>query len=466
MTGLDVVATLSRSMPDSPQPAPVRIVHLGVGNFHRAHQAWYVDRSPDANEWGIAGFTGRRPDMARALAPQDGLYTMITRHRDGDEFTLIGSLVAVHAADEHEQFLDYLARPELAMITITVTEVGYVRGSDGRLDLGSELIMDDIAALRGDQAAAVKSLPAKLVAGLLARRAAGAGSLTLLSCDNLPENGEVTKIVVTDLARAVDETLINWIDEHVDFATSMVDRITPATTDQDREVAATHWGLIDAEPVPTEPFSEWVVAGQFPNGRPQWEAAGVSMVDDVAPFEQRKLWLLNGSHSLLAYAGSILGFETIDEAIADPTCRAWVETFWDEAARYLSVPPEDVVSYRAALIDRFSNIRVRHQLAQIAADGSTKIAVRHLPTIGRERAAGRLPEGCATAVAAWVLHLRGLGAPVKDLAAGPAQAAAAEPDLQQAIVGVLDILQPGLSDDHDFVALVVRQAEALLARAA
>ena len=392
----------------------MRIVHLGVGNFHRAHQAWYTAHAPDADRWGIAGFTGRRPDMADALTPQDGLYTLITRHAAGDAYELIGSLAAVHPATGHEAFLAYLADPATAIITITVTEAGYLRNVQGRLDLDHPGVVADLAALRADPRSPVTSLPGKLVAGLLARRAAETGPITILSCDNLPENGEVTRVVVTDLASRVDPTLPTWIEEQVDFATSMVDRITPATTDQDRTLVVEATGRWDAEPVPTEPFSEWVVSGRFPAGRPRWEDAGAQLVDDVGPFEQRKLRLLNGSHSLLAYAGSIRGHDTIDEAIADPICRAWVEQYWDEAGRHLDLPEDEIAAYRSALLERFSNPRVRHRLAQIAADGSTKLVIRILPTIRAERAVGRIPAGCATAIAAWVLHLRGRGAPVND----------------------------------------------------
>ena len=316
---------LSRSLLDLPAPAPVRIVHLGLGNFHRAHQAWYTDHSPDADQWGIAAFTGRRSDTADALAPQDGLYTLITRSAEGDRYEVIGALSAVHPAAEHEAYLDYLRRPEVAIVTITVTEAGYLRGADGHLDTGQGVVTVDLQALRSDARAPVGSLPAKLVAGLLARRASGSTALTIVSCDNLPENGAVTRTVVQDLATLVDETLPAWIDANVDFATSMVDRITPVTTDADRALVEQACGYVDAAPVPTEPFSEWVVSGGFAAGRPRWEEAGATIVGDVEPFERRKLSLLNGSHSMLAYAGSIRGYQTIDEAIADPACRSWVE---------------------------------------------------------------------------------------------------------------------------------------------
>jgi fructuronate reductase len=455
------IRRLSRSLPDTPPAAPVRIVHLGVGNFHRAHQAWYTAHSPDADQWGIAAFTGRRSDTADALAPQDGLYTLITRSAEGDTFELIGALSAVHAAAEHERYLAYLSRPELAIITITVTEAGYLRGADGHLDAGRDVVASDVQVLRSNPRGPVASLPAKLAAGLLARRAAGAEALSVLSCDNLPENGAVTRTVVQDLAALVDDTLPVWIDSHVDFATSMVDRITPLTTDEDRALVEQACGYVDAAPVPTEPFSEWVVSGAFPAGRPRWEEAGATLVAEVEPFEKRKLSLLNGSHSMLAYAGSIRGHQTIDKAIADPACRSWVETFWDEATRHLTLPASDITNYRTALLTRFSNPRMSDQLARIAADGSAKLPVRTLPTLRAERSAGRIPTGCATTIAAWVLHLRGLGAPVKDPGAATAQQAANSGDLPVAVPAVLNLLEPGLGSDKDLVDAVLRQADAI-----
>lgn len=440
---------LTRELSGVPRAAPVRMVHLGLGNFHRAHQAWYTAHAPDAAEWGIAAFTGRRPDTAQVLAPQGGLYTLITRAAEGDSFEVVDSLVAVHAADEHEQYLDYLSRPEVAVVTITVTEAAYAVDDA------------DTDRLRADPRVPVRSLPARLVAGLLARRTAGAGAISILSCDNLPGNGAVTRDLVRGLAGSLEPDLAAWIDEQVDFATSMVDGITPRTTDEDRRLVAETQGYDDADPVPTEPFSEWVVSGAFPAGRPRWEDAGVTIVDDVEPFEQRKLWLLNASHTLLAYAGSVRGHETIDDAVADPDCRGWVEELWDEAAQHLPFSGEEVADYRAALLSRFSNPRVRDQLARIAADGSTKIPVRILSTLRSERAAGRVPYGCATAVAAWVLHLRGVGAPVKDPGAGLAQEAATTGELTDAVPAVLDALDPGLGADPEFVEAVVERAEVL-----
>jgi fructuronate reductase len=463
VTGADgTPVRLSRALPDTPAAAPVRIVHLGIGNFHRAHQAWYTAHAPDADEWGIAGFTGRRPDLADALAPQDGLYTLITRGAEGDTFELIGSVSAVHPAADHEAYLDYFSAPQTALVTITVTEAAYIRNAEGRLDVDRDVIIADLQALHSDPRRVVSSLPARLVAGLMARRNANSGAITILSCDNLPENGAVTQTVVTDLAELMDESLAEWIERNVDFATSMVDRITPATTDEDRRIVQEHNGYVDASPVPTEPFSEWVVSGRFPAGRPRWEDAGAQVVKDVEPFEQRKLWLLNGSHSMLAYAGSVRGHQTIDQAIADPACREWVNLFWDEASRHLPFPPAVVEDYRAALLTRFSNPHMRDQLARIAADGSTKLVVRTLPTVRAERAAGRIPVGCATTLAAWVLHLRGAGAPVKDPGAASALQAANPGDMPTAVPAVLGTLEPGLGKDGDFVRAVLAQAEAIM----
>ncbi|MFT4166986.1 MAG: mannitol dehydrogenase family protein [Microlunatus sp.] len=458
---------LSRVLVGAPPAAPVRMVHIGLGNFHRAHQAWFTAHAPDAAEWGYASFTGTSPRAADALRPQDGLYTLIVRGSEGDSFETVSTLSAVHAADEHAAYLGYLARPEVAIVTVTVTEAGYLRGPDGHLDLDDQTLREDLALLRSDPAQRVRSLPARLLAGLLERRSAigtAAGDLTILSCDNLPNVGAATKTVVYDLASLVDESLIGWMDDHVEFASSMVDRITPNTTDSDRSLVAEECGYLDASPVPTEPFNEWVVSGRFAAGRPRWEDAGVTLVGEVEPFEQRKLLLLNGSHSLLAYAGSIRGHETIDQAIEDPACRSWVTQFWDEASRQLSLPDEEIATYRRALLARFSNSRLRDHLARIAADGSQKLLVRTVPVVQAERVAGRLPRGAATTLAAWVLHLRGQGAPVKDQGAVVARAAANATELSEAVPAVLDSLQPGLGHDAELAGLVVEQAHAIVSQ--
>lgn len=448
------VQTLSRAAHGRPA-APVRIVHLGVGNFFRAHQAWYTEHAPDADAWGIAAFTGRSAAIADALRPQDGLYTLITRGPGGDSFEVISSLSAVHAADEHAALLGYLRSPDLAVVTLTVTEAGYRRDADGGLDLADPSVRADLAALRDDAGAPVTTAPGRIVAGLLARRLAGSGPLAIVSCDNLSGNGAVLARVVGDLAAGVDASLADWITGNACFVTTMVDRITPATTDEHRAAVSSTLGVADAAPVPTEPFAEWVIQGEFPAGRPAWDAAGARIVGDVEPFERRKLTLLNGSHSLLAYAGSILGHETVADAVADARCLAWVNQWWDEACPQLPLPQVELAAYRRALVERFRNPNIRHALAQIAADGSLKLPVRVVPTIRAELAAGRVPEGACRAIAAWALHLRGVGARVLDANASVVEALAAG-TLDDTVAGVLGYL--GLAGEPLVTATVRRLA--------
>ncbi|GAA2151181.1 fructuronate reductase [Humibacillus xanthopallidus] len=409
---------------DGRPAAPVRIVHLGVGNFFRAHAAWYTEHASDAAQWGIAAFTGRSPAIAESLAGQDGLYTLLVRGPGGARPEVISSLTAVHPADDLEALRGYFVDPAVAVVTITVTEAGYRRNSAGGLDVDASDVSADIAALQRDPRGVVSTTPGKLVAGLLARRATGGGPIAVVPNDNVPDNGAMVARVVGDLAALVDVTLPAWIDAHVSWVTTMVDRITPRSTADDRAEVLSQTGIDDPETVPTEPFSEWVLAGTFPAGRPDWESAGATVVDDVRPFETRKLWLLNGSHSLMAYAGSILGHETVADAIADPLVRSWVEEWWDAAAPHVDLPAVDVSGYRQALLDRYRNPQIRHLLAQIAADGSQKVPIRALPVIRAELAQGRVAPGATRIVAAWVPHLRGLGAPVTDTAADEVRALA------------------------------------------
>ncbi len=451
---------LSRAAGAGRAAAPVRLVHLGLGNFFRAHQAWYTDRAPDAEEWGIAAFTGRSATLADALTAQDGLYTLVTRAGDGDRFAVMSSISRAHAAADHDAWLGYVGSADVRAITVTVTEAGYLRGGDGGLDRARPEVRADVEALRADPAALVRTAPARLLSGLAARRRADAGPIALVPCDNLPENGAVAARVVRDLAEMVDQGLATWLAESLSTVTTMVDRITPETAPDDLRTVSEATGLDDRAPVVTEPFSEWVLSGAFPGGRPRWEDAGATVTDDVVPFEQRKLWLLNGGHSLLAYGASIRGAGTVAEAVADDAARSWLEEWWSEASAHLSLPATDVAAYRDALLDRFANPRMRHRLDQIAADGSQKLPIRILPVLRAERAAGRTPPGATRALAAWICHLRGHGAPVKDARAETVVPLADGP-LPVAVRSVLDFLDPAIAADDALAAAVLTHAEEL-----
>jgi fructuronate reductase len=454
---------LSRTACDGRPAAPVTLLHLGLGNFFRAHQAWYTGQAPDAAEWGYGAFAGRGSGLADAMSPQDGLYTLITRAADGDRFDVIGSVSRAHAAGELEAWLSYFASPRVAAVTITVTEAGYLRGAGGGLDRDNPTVVADIDALRRGSPTDVRSAPGKLVAGLAARRRADAGPLSLVPCDNLPGNGAIAARVVHDLAEAVDDKLAAWIGTSVSTVTTMVDRITPRTTPDDSRAVEVATGRSDQAPVATEPFSEWVLSGGFVAGRPQWDQSGATFTNDILPFEHRKLWLLNGGHSLLAYAGSIRGHRTVAEAVADDTCRSWLQQWWAEVSPYIDLPPDDVSAYRSALLQRFANPRIRHQLDQIATDGSQKLPVRILPTLRREREQGRIPPGAVRVLAAWLCTLRGVGgAPVNDARAEEIMPLAKGP-LPDAARRVLDALGQPLSGDDELIGAVTAVAEELCA---
>lgn len=461
MAIFDEGPALSRSAGHGRPAAPVRAVHLGLGNFFRAHQAFYTDRAPDAAEWGIAAYTGRSAGPAADLMAQDGLYSLVSRSADGDRAEVVSSLTRVHAAADHQAWLDDLASPEVAVVTVTVTEAGYTRNPDGGLNRGDESVTADIATLRTDPLQLVSTAPARLVAGLLARRRADAGPLTVVPCDNLADNGPALQRVLRDMAEAVDPTLADWMTASVSVASTVVDRITPRPESDLSESVWELTGLVDRSPVVTEPFSEWMITGAFPGGRPSWDEAGAEMVDDVGPFERRKLWLLNGAHSLLAYAGPTRGHRTVADAAQDPACQEWVEEWWDEAVAHLPPSAGDLAAYRGALVERFGNHRIEHLLAQIAADGSLKLPIRILPVLRSERSAGRAATGATRVLAAWICHLRGHGVPVQDPAEERLRSLVDGP-LTEAVARIVDLLDPALATDSDLLAVVAEQARELV----
>lgn len=447
--------------------APVRIVHLGLGAFHRSHQAWYTQHAGDAADWGIAAFTGRRPDAAAALSEQDGLYTVVERGDAGDSFEVVGSIVeAVDGADA-VRLTELLAAAETAVVTLTITEAAYGLGADGRLDP----VASDVAADLRELAAGAVGKPAtplgRLVLGLAARKAAGAGPLAVVCCDNLSNNGTVARNAVVGMAEAWNPGLAAWIDANIGFVSTSVDRITPRTTPADVESVQAACGYFDNSPVVAEPFRNWVLSGSFPAGRPRWEDAGALFVDHIEPYENRKLWLLNGAHSLLAYAGQLRGHATVAEALADPACLAAVERFWDEAEANLGGPAAhgadlQIPAYRAELLARFRNARIAHHLSQIAMDGSTKLRMRAVPVLTAERAAGRSGEGAAAMIAAWIafcIKATRDGGALQDPLGAHIAAASALSDAER-VQSMLALLSGPLAQDGAVVELVARLADA------
>lgn len=379
-------------------------MHLGVGNFHRAHQAVYVDDCLAADgAWGIRGVSLRRPDMHDALAPQDGLYTLAVKDGATTRARVVGSILDVLVATENvESVLAAMADPATRIITLTVSEKGYCQDpATGDLDPENAAIKADLA--RSDQPMTV---PGLLVEALRRRRQAGIAPFTVLSCDNLPANGRTLGRIVGQYAALVDDALSDWIAGHVTFPSSMVDRIVPATSDADRAEIAALTGLEDAWPVVTEPFTQWVIEDAFPAGRPDLAAAGAELVADVTPFEHMKLRMLNGAHSTLAYVGQLLGHETVADAMADDALARLIAQVMDEAAATLDLPASDLARYGDALRTRFRNPALKHRTAQIAMDGSQKIPQRLLGTITEAHAAGRPWDGLARGVAAWIAYVR------------------------------------------------------------
>ncbi|WP_432245576.1 mannitol dehydrogenase family protein [Arthrobacter sp. G.S.26] len=440
---------LTRELRNAPK-APVRMVHLGLGAFHRSHQAWYTQQAGDAAQWGIAAFTGRRPDAALALAAQDGLFTVVERADAGDSFSVVGSIIeAVDGADV-DRLAALLAARATAVVTLTITEAGYLATADGGFDAAAPEVAADLAALRGT-GRPVTPL-GRLVLGLAARRAAAAGPLAVVCCDNLSHNGTVARNAVLGMAGAWEPALAEWIRDAVSFVSTSVDRITPRTTAADLEAVASACGYRDSSPVVAEPFSSWVLSGEFPAGRPRWEDAGALFVEDIEPYENRKLWLLNGAHSLLAYAGQVRGHATVAQALADPACRHAVEAFWDEAEANLPAEGLDVPAYRAALLARFGNARIAHHLAQIAMDGTTKLRMRAVPVLRAERAAGRTGAAAALMIAAW-LECTAQLPPAQDPLAAGVEAANALAGTER-LRALLELVDADLAADAAVVELI------------
>ena len=388
-------------------PLQTGIVHLGVGAFHRAHQAVYTDAvlATGDRRWGILGASLRNPATRDALAPQNGLYT-VNQRGEIDQLTVIGSILDVLVAPlDPGALIAALSHPDVAIVSLTVTEKAYCSDpASGELDEEHADAKFDLA-----NPTTPRSALGWLAAGIERRRAMGVAPFTVLCCDNLPSNGAALHRLLARFAALRSPALGAYVEEHLACPNTMVDRIVPATTAVDRARIEAGLGLVDAWPVVAEPFSQWVIQDRFPAGRPEWERAGAMLVADVAPFEAMKLRLLNASHSALAYLGCLAGYQTVADAIADPGLAAFAAALMADATSTLSVPPgTDVAAYQAALIMRFRNPALRHLTAQIAMDGSQKVPPRLLGPL-RDRLARDLPiRRHALAIAAWMRYATGV----------------------------------------------------------
>ena len=383
------------------------IVHFGVGAFHRAHQAWYTDACMNAGErdWMIAGVSLRSPAAADRLNPQDGLYSLTERSGRDTSTRIVGAVGEVLlAARGAAAIVDRLAAPGCRIASFTVTEKGYCRREDGSLDL----------------ALAEASFYPPLCAGLTARMRAGLPGLTLLSCDNIADNGRELARLLGEWCAARAPPLAAWIARECACPNSMVDRIVPATTPADLDAVEAALGQRDEGAVFTERFSQWVIEDTFVAPRPGWEHHGAQIVADAAPYEVAKLRMLNGAHSALAYCGMERGYVFVHEAIADPGLRVLVDRLMREEAATSFTPAvgQDLAAYARQLIARFADPALDHRLAQIAIDGSQKIPQRWLPALAFHQREGRQCPAILDALAAWLRHVRGDVRPVDDPLAG------------------------------------------------
>jgi len=389
------------------------IVHFGVGGFHRAHQAMYVDslmNQGTALDWGIIG-VGTMPQdfrMRDALVPQDGLYTLVLKHPDGTlEPRVIGSVVGYHlASDDPEKVLGVLTAPSTRIVSLTITEGGYLfHPSTGELDSSAPRLQPDLVE------GAVPSTPfGYIVEALRRRREAGTAAFTVMSCDNIPGNGDVARRMISTFARLKDDGLGARIGAEVAFPNCMVDRITPVTTSDDIDSLRERFEVEDRWPVVCEPFTQWVLEDHFTAGRPPFEEVGVQLVPDVEPYELMKLRLLNASHQALCYLGYLAGYRYAHEVCQDPLFVDFLLAYMDrEATPTLpEVPGVDLTAYKHQLVERFANPEVRDTLARLCAESSDRIPKWLVPVIRTNLEHDGEVELSALVVAAWARYAEGL----------------------------------------------------------
>ncbi len=472
-------------------PTGIGIVHLGWGAFHRAHQAVYTQDAMDATgdtRWGILG-AERTDRLVEVVRPQQGRYTVLSTGIDDagsvvESARVIGSVVDVAScASQTPRLLDAIAAPTTHVVTLTITEKGYCRRPDGALD--TEAAAADIEGLRQEETNAEAATPAAstvglLVRGLAARRRAGGPPITVLSCDNMPENGRVLAGVVGEFVDAAlpgadGEALRGWLAASVTFPASMVDRITPATTPAVLDRVAGLVGARDEAAVAAEPFAQWVIEDHFAGPRPAWELAGAELTDDVVPWENAKLRMLNGTHSVLAYAGRVAGRASMADAVNDPEIAAQARAFMFEDALPTLTPPAgaDLRGYGEQLLRRFANPATGHTTRQVSTDGTQKIPIRWGPVVAWHLARGRVPDGVAYGLAAWTEFVRrairdgdDLGDPAGSARLTEAVRAAGVDDVPAvaaALLALPGLLPENAGTDRGLVTAVIRHATALAA---
>ena len=389
------------------------VVHVGVGGFHRAHQAMYHDRLMNqgaALDWGICGVGVMPADrrMKQVLDAQDGLYTLVLKHSDGTyEPRVIGSIVEyLYAPDDPEAVIEKMAAESTRIVSLTITEGGYnVSDLTGEFDVTNPDVVHDL-----EPGAAPRTTFGLITEALRRRWMRGLGPFTIMSCDNLQDNGYRSKRVFTAFARLRDPELGAWVEREASFPNSMVDRITPVTTDADRAEVRERFGIDDRWPVVCEPYTQWVLEDAFTAGRPPYEQVGVQVVDQVEPYELMKLRLLNGSHQAMAYFGYLAGYRVVHEAAQDPLFQAFLLGYMDfEATPTLApVPGVDLRGYKYTLLERFSNPQVRDTIARLCAESSDRIPKWLLPVVREQLANGGEIRRSAAVVASWARYAEGV----------------------------------------------------------
>jgi mannitol 2-dehydrogenase len=389
------------------------VVHVGVGGFHRAHQAMYHDRLMNAGtalDWGICGVGVMPGDrlMKDVLTAQDGLYTLVIKHGDGTyEPRVIGSIVDyLYAPDDPDAVIRKMAATSTRIVSLTVTEGGYnIDDATGEFDARNPDVRHDL-----DGASPPRTTFGLVTEALRRRRSDGLRAFAVMSCDNLAGNGDLSRRVFTTFARLRDRSLGDWIEQEVTFPNSMVDRITPATTEADRAEIRERFALDDRWPVVCEPYTQWVIEDNFGAGRPPYETAGAQLVDRVEPYELMKLRLLNGSHQAMCYFAYLTGYRLVHEAARDPLFRAFLHGYMDQEATptLAPVPGVDLVAYKRMLIERFSNPEIRDTIARLCAQSSDRIPKWLLPVVRHQLATGGEISRAAAVVASWSRYAEGV----------------------------------------------------------